>query len=374
MKKIAIVAHLNDLSGANKALLDLAMGLAPTFDITVIIPRKGLLSDKLEQLGIHYQVINSGTWVYKKDEKVIKKIVKILLNKIAEKKFYKYFKESQFDLIHFNSITYGCGAQSANKLGIPYTWHIRELAEENFHLTFFNRKNSFELINQSQKIVTISKFMKKKIQHDFTKDIDVVYDGIQPSLKREISKVNIENLVLIGAIADDKGQIDAIQALKILHDKGIDLDLYIVGLVTDKAYGDFIKTQIDSSVKDKIHFVGYLKDVTPYRSNNFLALVTSKAEAFGLVTIEAMDAGQFVIGARGGATPEIIDDQSSGLLYTPGNEKELANCIEEALNLSNKEDMISHGFDIIDKRFNIKNTTNKMSEIFDKVIMEAKEQ
>lgn len=374
MKKIAIVAHLNDLSGANKALLDLAVGLAPTFDITVIVPRKGPLSDKLEQLGIHYQVINSGTWVYKKDEKAIKKIVKLLLNKIAEKKFYKYLKESQFDLIHFNSITYGCGAQSANQLGIPYTWHIRELAEENFHLTFFNRKNSFELINQSQKIVTISKFMKKKIQHDFTKDIDVVYDGIQPSLKREVSKVHIENLVLIGAIADDKGQIDAIRALKILHDKGIDLDLYIVGLVTDKAYGDFIKTQIDSSVKDKIHFVGYLKDVTPYRSNNFLALVTSKAEAFGLVTIEAMDAGQFVIGARGGATPEIIDDRGSGLLYTPGNEKELANRIEEALKLSNKEDMISHGFDIIDNRFNIKNTTNKLSAIFEKVIMEAKEQ
>ena len=135
-KKICLIAHLNDLSGANKALVDLAEGLSVTNDVTVVVPRTGPLKITLDKLNIKSKVIYSATWVYKKDEYLTKRILKRIINTIAEVIYYSFFKKEQFDIIHFNSITYGCGGVSASKLEIPYTWHIRELAEENFNLTY----------------------------------------------------------------------------------------------------------------------------------------------------------------------------------------------------------------------------------------------
>ena len=63
------------------------------------------------------------------------------------------------------------------------------------------------------------------------------------------------------------------------------------------------------------------------RSSDVL-LVCSRAEAFGRVTIEAMQASLPIIGSRSGATPELVRDRFNGLLYEPSNTKDLANCIE----------------------------------------------
>lgn len=57
-------------------------------------------------------------------------------------------------------------------------------------------------------------------------------------------------------------------------------------------------------------------------------LVCSRAEAFGRVTAEAMLAWTPVVGARSGATPELIRDHQEGLLYEPGDHRDLARKIE----------------------------------------------
>ena len=43
--------------------------------------------------------------------------------------------------------------------------------------------------------------------------------------------------------------------------------------------------------------------------------MSSKNEAFGKVTIEAMCAGCFVVGVNSGGTSEIISDGKTGILY-----------------------------------------------------------
>jgi glycosyltransferase involved in cell wall biosynthesis len=50
----------------------------------------------------------------------------------------------------------------------------------------------------------------------------------------------------------------------------------------------------------------------------------SRSEGFGRVTIEGMLAGKPVIAARGGASPELVQDGSTGLLYAVGDPRDLA--------------------------------------------------
>lgn len=370
MKNICIIAHLNDLSGANKSLVDLADHLRNVFDITVVVPRKGELYTELNRRGIRCKNIFSGTWVCKKDESILKKIIKFISNIFAEICYYFYFKKNNFDLIHFNSSVYGCGAMSAIKLHIPYTWHIRELAESNFNLTFFNRQKSIELINSAMRIITISAFMKNVLSRDFDqRKLQVIYNGVLPKNKKESLEIDKFDLVVIGAIAEDKGQLDAIKALKELHNLGNDkIKLYLVGKVTDQNYYNVIQREISDDIKDFVFFTGYKNDVSEYRSSNYIALICSKAEAFGRVTIEAMNEGQIIIGAKSGATPEIITDGYNGFLYETGNSLSLTSKIVEAINYDEKEDLIDAGYATVRDLFSINNTVENVGKVFEEVI------
>lgn len=374
-KKICLIAHLNDLSGANKALVDLAEGLSVTNEVTVIVPRKGRLKTMLDKMNIKSKVIHSATWVYKKDETIIKRIIKQIINLVAEQSYYLFFKSERFDIVHFNSITYGCGASSAKKLGIPFTWHIRELAEENFNLTFFDKQSALQCVNSAKRIITISQFMKKAIADyiDVSK-VEVVYDGIKVlwdgcDNDNDARGYPVPHkIALIGAIARDKGQIDAINALKYLTQVGHFYKLYFVGQVTDEAYYEELKSTIDESIESQIEFCGYTPDVSKYRTNEYLALVCSPAEAFGLVTVEAMYAGQLVIGADGGATSEIIQNLKNGFLYKSGDYKDLAN---KVLTIEKDIDIYKIAYEAkirVINNFNVEETVRKVDEILEDCI------
>ena len=70
------------------------------------------------------------------------------------------------------------------------------------------------------------------------------------------------------------------------------------------------------------------------------AIVASKAEAFGRVTVEAMMAGTLVIGANTAGTKELIGE-NYGLLYEQGNAIDLADKIIYAMQNSEKMSLIA---------------------------------
>jgi len=77
-----------------------------------------------------------------------------------------------------------------------------------------------------------------------------------------------------------------------------------------------------------VRFTGQVSDPSPIVKGSDIALVCSRSEAFGRVTVEAMKLGKPVVGARGGATPELIQENFNGLLYTPGDYLDLAQKIK----------------------------------------------
>jgi glycosyltransferase involved in cell wall biosynthesis len=63
-----------------------------------------------------------------------------------------------------------------------------------------------------------------------------------------------------------------------------------------------------------------------------MVLYPSRAESFGIVFLEAWTFGVPVVGCRTGAIPDVVEDGVTGLLMSPGDPVELANCISRLIN------------------------------------------
>ncbi len=101
-----------------------------------------------------------------------------------------------------------------------------------------------------------------------------------------------------------------------------------------------------------IRFVGVLGDaglVDAYRSA-WVTVAPAVAEALGLATLESLACGTPVVGARSGATPELVGD--TGALYEPDDAAECADAIVAAIDHEAEPDRcreaaLPYGWDVV---------------------------
>ena len=137
------------------------------------------------------------------------------------------------------------------------------------------------------------------------------------------------HVALFGRIEHEKGQHILIEAITILKQRHILIQVAIIGHVMDTDYHKRLQQSINQNGLDEqislVSFVDMPMAIMPC----FEAVVlTTYEETFGLVLVEAMRCGVAVIGTCAGGVKEIIDDSVSGLMFEPGNSEQLANCLQ----------------------------------------------
>ncbi|KEJ87607.1 hypothetical protein HMPREF1002_04382 [Porphyromonas sp. 31_2] len=167
--------------------------------------------------------------------------------------------------------------------------------------------------------------------------MDLVYNGV-PVEKYKLEDVTrfespVTRMLLAGRISVQKGQMDAIKAVELLMQRGIDTVLLtLVGQGETKEYLEYVKSYVkEHELEQKICILEHHDDLRELRRQCDIGLTCSKKEAFGRVTVENMLAKMLVIGANTGGTLEIVEDGYNGLLYEEGNPESLAGRIEYAM-------------------------------------------
>jgi glycosyltransferase involved in cell wall biosynthesis len=138
-------------------------------------------------------------------------------------------------------------------------------------------------------------------------------------------------LGVIGRLDPKKGQHVAIRALRRVHDSGHTAHLLIVGdrtLHEDPGYEIYLKDLVSElDLIDWVHFRPHQeRPETAYAALDIFIL-PSESETYGMVTIEAMCSGLPVIGTDAGGTIDLIDHESTGLRFPPGDDAALADAI-----------------------------------------------
>jgi glycosyltransferase involved in cell wall biosynthesis len=135
-------------------------------------------------------------------------------------------------------------------------------------------------------------------------------------------------IVYVSNVTRFKRQGDAVEALGVLVERGISVQLHLIGVCAPEEEARLAEIATRLGVCRCLHFHGFVSDPNFYLKSGNVALMCSIGEGLGRVTVEAMRCGTPVIAAASAGTLELIQHEVTGLTYEPGNPVSLANAIQ----------------------------------------------
>jgi len=331
--RVAFLTHYAELYGANRSLLGLVDGLARhRVRPHVILPEPGDLLDALAARNVPAAVLPFDWWVSARRTTAgaadrLVGTVRHLRGLTAQ------IGRWGCDLVYSNSSVFAAGALAAAELNLPHVWHLREFGRRDYDLapdlgTRFARLG----FRSADAVVCVSHALRRALlgrrppAHS-----RVIYNGVATEAEFDARRRAAGagsgrrppfTFVLVGRFRPSKGQDVALRAFARVAASNPAVRLNLVGGAGgtgDQAYYDHCRELAGSlGVTNRVEFWGYIPD--PERA--FLAadaaLMCSRSEAMGRVTAEAMSCGRPVIGYAAGGTPELIDDGTTGRLYSGG--------------------------------------------------------
>ncbi len=177
----------------------------------------------------------------------------------------------------------------------------------------------------------------------------IVHNGLDPGkVRAQVKSPEIKGrygiaatspvVGIVGNIKGWKGQDVVVRAVARLHARWPDIRCFLVGDTdVDPDYEEKLRALVrERGLQDNIVFTGYQSNVADFVNVMDIVIHASVSpEPFGRVLLEAMAMRKPVIGSRGGAIPEILQEGVTGFMFTPGDDADLARSM--ALLLGDKE-------------------------------------
>lgn len=350
MINILFVHQSADMYGSDKALLSLIRGLnKKIFTPIVLIPCNGPLVIELNNLEIRTYILPLVRVARRTFR--FSKIIRLPLEAwISVRAIDKVLKGTKIDIVHSNTVATLSGALWAWRHKVPHLWHVHEIIQNpktakrlfpwmvrilsRFVVT--NSKATLEwLINAEPSISRIGNCIWNGVDRNLLPDVLAV-KRFRKSLQLNDNDILV---ALVGRINRWKGQQLLIDALDILWSKGIS-NVYALIVGSPPAGQDHFKenllTRIAASpAKARIAVSDFRDNIwTVWDACDIAVVPSTEPEPFGMVAIEAMASGKPVIAADHGGLREIVSDDITGFLISPGDAIALADRIE---NLSKNE-------------------------------------
>ena len=326
MQYVLMMASDNKVSsGAFQSMSKLCQLIKKSgrYEPIVVLRNKGNGQQLLEQYGIRYCVIRSHSWIVPIGyswtfQKKIKQLFQKVDNALAVKKITALIKKREIALVHMNTSYTYVGALAAQKCGVPYVWHLRELLDLDQNNTFWDDEYRV-LYAKAARLIAISQF----VYDHFSKKVGstnmiMIPNGIDVSKyympdKKPFSG-KCTHILCVGNMNGTKGQEILIQACAyVKKHTTLKWCVELVGGGTEENMYQEMSKHL--GLENEITFCGIQKNTIPYYQKADIMIMSSKAEAFGRTTVEAMMAGCVIIGSNSGATPELLQNGKYGYLY-----------------------------------------------------------
>lgn len=361
---VLFLSHSSALSGAELALLEVVKSFSESgARCHVILPYRGLMEDRLKAMSVSYSLAPMRWWVLGNEEKAVSTAEEIMGQAIEIMALAEIMKP---DIVYSNTSVINIGAIVAKEIGLLHIWHIHEMGAKPFDFAFMlNDRERMKYIEKHSDFVIFNSNATKSHFQNFSpfSSSEVVYNDVSitpiDEEKREkhfFKKDRSLKLAIIGSVIPGKNQQQAIVAVGLLKEEGIDAKLAIIGPMPDRRYYDSLRKIIhDEGLSGNIVFHDFSPDVRSAIRQSDIVVVCAENESFGRVTVEAMLEKKPVVGVRSGGTAELIKDNVNGFLYEPGDAVALKERIEAVMNDAQKTESVA----LCGYRYAVENFVNK---------------
>jgi glycosyltransferase involved in cell wall biosynthesis len=194
------------------------------------------------------------------------------------------------------------------------------------------------LVREASFVITVTNYSANRLKQEFPYARDKiirVYNGLDPSrYKAAVSGAEPLRIVSVGRLIEKKGWRYLIEACALLRENGLGFDCRIVGDGPDKEALQYLIDQL--GLNDWVHLIGS-------RSQSEIINILAESSLFVLpavrdqkgdsdnlptVLIEALASSLPVVATEVAGIPEIVEEETNGLLVPEKDSKQLASAIE----------------------------------------------
>jgi len=344
--KILFYNHTGTVSGAERVLLLILAGLDPErFDASVICPEEGELFGLATELGVPVGSVEGlqARFTWRLDY-----LLRYLISfGRVMRQLRRQVNERQPDLIHANSIRAGLAITAATfGMRIPVIWHLHDMLP-NHPLSVLIRV--IAAVSSRTRLLAVShavavRFRGKWMLWLLTENkVQVIHNAIDQrrfasgTLDRSETRSALgisEKEFLVGAVGQitpRKGLFELIRAFSLFAHRFPHAVLLVVGapLFNDdhEHLQRLVQAARDLGIAGKVKFTGARHDIPAVMKSLDLLALSSKAEPFGLVVLEAAAAGTPVPATAVDGVPEIITHSKTGWLVPVDDEAAMAGAL-----------------------------------------------
>ena len=168
-------------------------------------------------------------------------------------------------------------------------------------------------------------------------------------------------LVSVGELSERKNHSVILKAMSRINNEHIHLIL-----VGEGQLENYLEEKArDLSLSDRVHFLGFRRDVPSILCAADIFVFPSLWEGLGLAGIEAMYSGLPIIGSNRQGIKDYIINNKTGFLFEPTNAEQLCDSINMMLNdEKNTKKMALEGKKLIEM-FSIDNSIKALNEIYE---------
>lgn len=290
----------------------------------------------------------------------------------------------KIDIIHGHALmTFpsdaGALISRIKKIPFVFTPYFADLGPPSL-MGWIYRQTLGRIVFDADTVVCVSEYEREIIyKNGFkTKHIEVVYPGVdieefQNCNYNIFDRYGLSNnkiILFVGRLEPIKGVDVLIRAMPIILKEIPEARLFIIGPdFGQKKNLEDIAEKLN--IGDKIIFAGSLnrRELISAFLNADIFCLPSRFEAFGIVLVEAMAAKIPVVASDCSAIPYVIKDGLNGLLFEPGNHKQLSSKVL-TLFLDNNlhESIVKNGYHEVCERYTWSKAIDKTEWIYRSLI------
>jgi glycosyltransferase involved in cell wall biosynthesis len=278
-----------------------------------------------------------------------------------------YLRHIQPDLVHIHTTVPGniLWRLACRVIGVPLINHIHI---ENYFGPVGVKANLVRHLDTftariPKCFIAVSRYVSDMItKQGYQKErVHVVYNGVPwevQSVRDTASVSKDKNALIIGCVGrlcESKGQKDLILAFSNILDDYPSATLWLIG--KDQQSGGKYEIELRSlagslGISNRTVFWGHQDDVRRFMEQMDLLVLPSYDEGFPIVLLEAMSLGVPVIATRVAGVPEMIMNEETGILISPGNIDEMAESMKRVLSNPSLRKMLGEkGRQEVSKKF-----------------------